>query len=681
MENSRAFRLSVIINQLLLIGLYGVTLPTHAAEKRILVLYSYYDSSPWQRLLKTGFYDELASISSGDGVALFEEHVDAVRLDETQAMDAFKSYIKKKYAGEYFDVVAAEDIYANKILYQDPLLFSGAQRFYIDHGFGDAWVPTDGVAFKTRARHRRALEAIMQIMPQLQRLIVVKDSSQLGDIYQSEWEKIALDYSNVLSIELFDNFSYQELLEKSKQLPKNTAILYLPVFHDKTGLQISPVHTCKQLADVASVPVFVHHDTFIGTGAVGGLVYSAEQLGHVMGKLLLGKISNSTNLQNDPFISIIDYQAWQRFGFDNNHIPVNSKIINHKIGLWEDHFWQIALGLLIVVLETGLLILLFIASRSRRNALAALNAAHLSLEQKVKERTKDLAEALDFNDTILHNTPLAMGVYSPSGQCVMANKGYANLMKTSQEYLLSQNFNDVESWGSNGLLEKCLTALNSHQRQQREVKLENIGGEIMWLDCHIFPTPINGKQHLLIQLIDLTARKRMEKELRHIAFHDSLTQLPNRRLLLDRLAQAIRSCKRQNTFLAVLFLDLDKFKPLNDTYGHDVGDLLLIEVARRLTKAIRNCDTVARLGGDEFIVLLEGLSENPDHAAEYANLVAEKIRGALSIEYILGNVRHYCSVSIGIKLFAGTGEDVDQLIKEADAAMYEAKKSIIYQAL
>ncbi|MEW6505886.1 MAG: GGDEF domain-containing protein [Chloroflexota bacterium] len=184
-----------------------------------------------------------------------------------------------------------------------------------------------------------------------------------------------------------------------------------------------------------------------------------------------------------------------------------------------------------------------------------------------------------------------------------------------------------------------------------------------------------GEAHLLIRFIDLTERKRMEDELRHRAFHDSLTRLPNRRLLLDRMEQALRNSQRHNSHLAVLFLDLNKFKQLNDAYGHDVGDKMLIEVSMRLKQSVRDTDTVTRLGGDEFVVLLEGLGAEEEKATKYAHAVADKLRAALSEVYVFGDIRHHASASIGVKLFIGNEGDPDQILKEADEAMYLSKKA------
>jgi diguanylate cyclase (GGDEF)-like protein/PAS domain S-box-containing protein len=174
---------------------------------------------------------------------------------------------------------------------------------------------------------------------------------------------------------------------------------------------------------------------------------------------------------------------------------------------------------------------------------------------------------------------------------------------------------------------------------------------------------------------DITERKRLENALRLLAFHDPLTRLPNRRLLLDRLEQAMHASKRQNSHVAVLYLDLDKFKVLNDSHGHDAGDQLLIEVAQRLRQAVREADSVARLGGDEFVVLLEGLGDDAEQASAYATSVADKIRLALSTDYVLGEVHYRGSCSIGIKMFIGEDRDAEHILREADLAMYEEKRS------
>ncbi|WP_051509859.1 EAL and GGDEF domain-containing protein [Hylemonella gracilis] len=172
---------------------------------------------------------------------------------------------------------------------------------------------------------------------------------------------------------------------------------------------------------------------------------------------------------------------------------------------------------------------------------------------------------------------------------------------------------------------------------------------------------------------DISDRKRAEGETQRLAFYDTLTGLPNRRLLLDRLAQAQAACTRSKRHGALFFLDLDNFKDLNDTLGHDVGDLLLKQVAQRLLSCLRESDTAARLGGDEFVVMLLELAEDENEAAAHAEQVGEKILKRLNAPYELAGRQHSSSPSIGLTVFSGGTQGVDELLKRADLAMYQAK--------
>jgi len=173
--------------------------------------------------------------------------------------------------------------------------------------------------------------------------------------------------------------------------------------------------------------------------------------------------------------------------------------------------------------------------------------------------------------------------------------------------------------------------------------------------------------------IDISDRKAAEDEIKNLAFYDPLTQLPNRRLLLDRLQQALATHARKQVFGALFFLDLDHFKNLNDTLGHEKGDQMLRQVADRLSSCIRECDTVARLGGDEFVVMLKELGAKSAEAAVQAEIIGEKILQALNKTYRIDGYEHHNTSSIGATLFSDQSIGTDELLKQADIAMYQAK--------
>ncbi|MET0064951.1 MAG: diguanylate cyclase [Candidatus Thiodiazotropha sp.] len=183
---------------------------------------------------------------------------------------------------------------------------------------------------------------------------------------------------------------------------------------------------------------------------------------------------------------------------------------------------------------------------------------------------------------------------------------------------------------------------------------------------------------------DITERILLEDEIRQLAFYDPLTGLPNRRLLNDRLHQAMATSRRNGKHAAVIFLDLDNFKELNDQHGHDLGDLLLIDAAKRIQACLRETDTVARFGGDEFVVILSGLSVTTNSATEQAQHLAEQMRQRLAEPFRLtykkdaeddGFLSWHCTASIGITLYQPDHYSAEDLLKQADTAMYEAKAS------
>jgi diguanylate cyclase (GGDEF)-like protein/PAS domain S-box-containing protein len=183
---------------------------------------------------------------------------------------------------------------------------------------------------------------------------------------------------------------------------------------------------------------------------------------------------------------------------------------------------------------------------------------------------------------------------------------------------------------------------------------------------------------------DITERKRVEATIHSLAFYDELTGKPNRRLLHDRLALALAASRRSGRFGALMFIDLDNFKPLNDRYGHAAGDQLLQEAAQRISNCVRGVDTVSRFGGDEYVVVLSELDTDRATSVEQASFVAGKIRETLAEPYVLtiqrednedSAVTYHCSASIGVLLFSNAELGADEMIKRADQAMYQAKQN------
>ena len=207
-----------------------------------------------------------------------------------------------------------------------------------------------------------------------------------------------------------------------------------------------------------------------------------------------------------------------------------------------------------------------------------------------------------------------------------------------------------------------------------EFPLRKKGGTEIVVLATSFAIPGERDSKIFVRMdVDVTQRKKAEERVQELAFFDQLTGLPNRTLMLDRLRQAMAASARTGGHGALLFIDLDNFKTLNDTLGHDTGDLLLQQVGRRLVSCMRQGDTVARLGGDEFVVMLEDLSANSQEAVTQAEVVGEKILVTLNQTYEFGIHVHHSTPSIGVTLFVNHLETTDELLKRADLAMYQAK--------
>jgi len=261
---------------------------------------------------------------------------------------------------------------------------------------------------------------------------------------------------------------------------------------------------------------------------------------------------------------------------------------------------------------------------------------------------------------------------------IRVNRVFTKLTGYSAEEIIGKNLNVIKSDNEDEeFYPRMREILHRDNYWQGEIWNRRKNGEIYpeWLTI----TAVVGKDgeitNYIIAFFDITERKQAEEKIHTLAFYDPLCLLPNRRLLFDRLHQAVTASARNRTCACLLFIDLDNFKILNDTRGHDIGDLLLIEVGQRLRTCIRESDTLARLGGDEFVVLLEELSKDRKLAAIQAREVAEKVLNVISQPYMLKDIENYSTASIGISLFANYRQNLDDLLKQADTAMYAAKKS------
>ncbi len=307
----------------------------------------------------------------------------------------------------------------------------------------------------------------------------------------------------------------------------------------------------------------------------------------------------------------------------------------------------------------------------------------MAMIRDVTERNraqKTLRESAAHTQTILDNMADGVVTFDDRGTIESFNQAASDIFGYTPAAIIGRNaatlIDDPDShfeedylrhrFSSDGLGIASLT---------QEIQGRREDGSLFPMHLSISKVHRNGQAHLIAMVRDITQQRHDEEEIKRLAFFDSLTGLPNRRLLMDRLKQAMATSARTGRHGALMFLDLDHFKQLNDTQGHDVGDLLLQQTAARLTASVREGDSIARLGGDEFVVLLESLSPQQHEAATQAEAVASKLLEAFVAPYTLNGYSHEGTTSIGIVVFLGDLEPMDDLLKKADLAMYQGKSA------
>ena len=302
------------------------------------------------------------------------------------------------------------------------------------------------------------------------------------------------------------------------------------------------------------------------------------------------------------------------------------------------------------------------------NAYSAVEAArHHSAQQQQELRLAATA----------FETQEGMLVADAERSILRVNNAFTQITGYAFKEVLGKNPSMVRAHHDPAFFAAMWESVDTIGRWQGETLIRHKAGHLLplWLTITAVQTEHDYVTHYVYSLIDITDRKLAEEEIHNLAYYDPLTKLPNRRLLMDRLGQALIKSARHESLCALLYIDLDNFKKLNDTRGHYAGDLLLEQVAKRLTACLREADTVARLGGDEFIVLLEDVNEKMLKAADMVESVASKILYSLNQVYFLDGIEHSSTPSIGICLFKGKETTIDELLKQADLAMYQAKEA------
>ena len=304
-----------------------------------------------------------------------------------------------------------------------------------------------------------------------------------------------------------------------------------------------------------------------------------------------------------------------------------------------------------------------------------------------RKRAEDVVRTQEeFFRMIVENIDDFLAVLDLEGRRLYNSPSYAKLFGSIEAMKGTDSFAEIHPDDMEGVRQAFRETVRSGRSHRLNFRFVLADGSIHYMEScgALIRNSLGQALRVVVVSRDVTERIREEDKIRNLAFYDALTQLPNRRLLNDRLDQAMAASKRSGRYGALLFLDLDNFKPLNDRYGHSVGDLLLVEVARRIASCVREMDTVARFGGDEFVVVLSELNENNAESIAQAEIVAQKINAVLSESYVptvqkdgkeTTTIEHHCTSSIGVAIFINHEVGAENIIKWADIAMYQAKEA------
>jgi diguanylate cyclase (GGDEF)-like protein/PAS domain S-box-containing protein len=301
------------------------------------------------------------------------------------------------------------------------------------------------------------------------------------------------------------------------------------------------------------------------------------------------------------------------------------------------------------------------AQRSAEEALTAASRALKTSEARYRTVFQTILDAVTV-------TRASTGVF------IEVNEAFLRTTGLERSEVIGKTAREINIWVDPQDQQRVNEALQRNASfRDLEFCFRRKNGEKFWSMVSASTVELAGQPCIISVSRDISDVKAAQDKIRDLAFFDPLTRLPNRRLMVDRLQQALTTSTRNPRKLALLFIDLDNFKVLNDAQGHQTGDMLLQEVAMRLTRSVRESDSVARLGGDEFAILLDGLSGTKEDAAAQAKLVAEKIFSALGKTYLLNGRELHSHSSIGITVFGAPHRNLDEILQQAEIAMYQAK--------
>lgn len=514
------------------------------------------------------------------------------------------------------------------------------------------------------------LKSAVDLFPGTQRVLFVSGSSKADRVTAAAARQAAQPWDGQLQFEFTTDLTLDAILRRAATLEPHSVIVFTQFNTDSAGYVAPAYEVEAKLIQSANAPVFGLYDFNLRNGGVGGSVISVDRLGMATARMA-HDIEAGTFHPVDAITPrevaaepMYDWARLVRWGGDPAGLPPQATVLNQPPRLW-DGYRHMVVGVTAAFALLLLLVIALLLNRRRRQQAEAVLTQERDRSQLYLDTAQSLMVALDTQGHITMINPAACRLLGYAAEDLLGRNWFRTCLPQPEgEVSVHLYFSRLIRDGAE-LPEFFENEVITRSGKRRLIAWHN--APLRDPDGRIMGTLSAGE--------DVTNRRAAEQEIHNLAFFDPLTGLPNRRLLLDRLQQSMAASSRSGHYTALLYLDLDNFKDLNDTRSHEVGDQWLVEVAHRLRGCVREGDTVARVGDDEFVVLLEQLGEVSEYAALHSQVTASKIATHVAAPAELGGHPYAGTLSIGVTLFLGQDVSVEDVLKRADLAMYQAKSA------
>ncbi|MCB1906299.1 MAG: EAL domain-containing protein [Rhodocyclaceae bacterium] len=652
---------------LAVISVPGLAMAAASDRDHVLAIFSGHRDSPAERLIEDGLRDAFEAASTGRGVRLSTLYLDMFSAYDEAGAAASAARLRQRLAvrGDPDAIVTVAEPAARFLADYRALLPEASPVAMLGaYPVGKALAGPNTRTFEVEIAVAETLRQALQLFPDTRSVLVIAgDGAQDRHDLEVARRQLAMPIAGI-DLEFVTGFDAESLIARAGRLPSDALLLMTAVTRDAEGrILMPPSAYADRLARNSSVPTFcVYEGTVRNAACVGGMVTAGRDTGQRLGSYVVAMIDDDAPADavvRLPAHGLFKGSALRRWGLGDDGLVAGSTVIDAKLGVYQRYKALIWGGLGVIAAQGLSIVALVVALRNSR---------------RHRTRLRELQQRWAF---ALESAGHGVWDWDIAGRQHFFSRGWRGLLGTDDHGSRDRKHcRDLLIHGDDRpeVDARLAVVLDTDAEQYHsEHRMQHTDGHMLWVveRGRVVARGGDGRPlRLVATLEDVTARRAAAAQIEYLATHDALTGLPNRTLLADRIERAISRARREDHKVAVIFLDLDHFKQVNDTLGHHIGDLLLVAVAGRLMPHLRESDTVSRQGGDEFVVLLPELAEPGDAA-----LVCDKLMQELADPVQFDGHELRISASMGVAIFPDDGRDRETLLQKADVALYRAKDS------